>query len=65
MKHIIYKESIYFQKFIFIQKYKQKNGHLPIQLYVFFVKKLQKKIQKFIHMKKKIGQKDIQFFKKK
>jgi len=60
MKHKIYKESIYFQIFIFIQKYKQKKCHLPKTLYAFqFTKKNSK-----IHLYEKVflGQKDMQFF---
>jgi len=51
--------------FIFKNWYLFKNKiqfHLPKQLYAFFITIWKKIIQKFIHMKKKIGQKDMQSF---
>jgi hypothetical protein len=62
MKHKIYKESTLFQKFIFIQKY-EKKSHVPKQLFSFFIKNCNKKIQKFIRMEKKNWQKNhVVFF---
>jgi hypothetical protein len=47
MKHKIYKESIYFQKFIFIQKFKKKSCHLPEKIYAFFIKICKNNYSKF------------------
>jgi len=63
MKHIIYKELIYFQKFVFIQKYKQKKLSLPKQLYAFFTKICKKKIQNsFVWRKKNWKKRHAIFF---
>jgi hypothetical protein len=37
MKHKIYKESIFFKKFIFSLTYKQKKCYLSKKLYAFFI----------------------------
>jgi hypothetical protein len=65
MKHIIYKELIHFQKFIFTQKYQKKKCHPPKQLYAFFIiifKNNYSKIQ--LYEKVCFGKKDMQSFSK-